>query len=74
MRFDFTVKVGETAYNCHRIVSGEDAFTQTIHVIGFGSQSDGTSYGDGGRAVDTMEVAAKMIAGELIRQVRSTDD
>jgi hypothetical protein len=68
MRFDFTVKVGEKTYDCHRMVSGESSFRQTVFVDGFGSKTDGASYGPGERAVDAMELNAKLIATELIKQ------
>ena len=68
MRFDFTVKVGEKKYDCHRMVSGATVFRQTVYVDGFGSKPDGASYGPGERPVDTMELNAKLIAAELIKR------
>ncbi|HWB11552.1 MAG TPA: hypothetical protein VG826_20140 [Pirellulales bacterium] len=68
MRFDFTVKSGEKKYDCHRMVSGTDVFRQTVYVEGLGSKPDGASYGLGERPVDTMELNAKLIAAELIKQ------
>ena len=72
MRFDFTVKAGEKKHDCHRMVSGTDVFRQTVYVDGFGSKTDGASYGPGERPVDTMELTAKLIAAGLIKQGSSS--
>jgi hypothetical protein len=69
VRYQFTVEVKGTKYDCERVVEGTRILNQEITVNGVGSKSDPARYGEGQYPVRSMEGIAKLIAGEIIAGV-----
>ena len=68
MRINFSKIVNDKEFKCFREVEGKSKLTQIITVEGLGFKSDDVEYGEGGHLINTMQSAAKIIAGEIIRE------
>jgi len=71
----FTIEVNGKTYNCERIVFGTREFTQTIRVVGIGSEPDTARYGSKRHRPESMESIAKHIAREIaLKAEKQADD
>jgi len=68
LRYAFTVEVNGKQYQCERIVEGIRTLTQSISVVGMGSENDQASYGTTGHPVVSMPGVAKLIAQNIIKK------
>ncbi len=73
VRYAFTVEVDGKTYPCERIVSGTRVLTQSVSVLGLGSENDQANYGGPrGHPAASMPGIAKLIAQSIIRKAAQT--
>lgn len=69
VRYEFKVDVDGKTFACERTVLGTRVLTQSINVIGIGTEKDQADYGgSGGHPVASMEGIARVIATNIIKK------
>ena len=66
----FAVEIDGKKYDCESIVEGTRSQTQSINVLGVGSENDHTIYGSSGYPVIAMPGIAKLIATNIINKAK----
>lgn len=69
MIYRFTIEKEGRVFECEREVTGTAVQHQTVRVIGQGTKVDPSSYGKKTISGATMELVARMIAGEIVARI-----
>jgi hypothetical protein len=68
--YKFTVDANNRAYECERFVSGQKESQQTVVVTGVGSKKDPAVYSDKSQPPSMMQLNARLIAHEIIKELQ----